>query len=156
MACESWLLRRVVRAKARRVSWRRVRWSRRSGRKRERRTSRPWIECPLSPVPAPICSTAMRLVFVNWARIWDGASSGGGVNGYVQALALALAARGHEVVSLCGGTAYVADGPGGAPGACRIVRHADWMSVRVFEVVNSPVLAPAIAQFREPAVEASG
>lgn len=96
----------------------------------------------------------MRLVLVNWARIWDGASSGGGVNGYVQALALALAARGHDVVSLCGGTAYTAQAPGGEIGPCRIVRHPDWMGARVFEVVNSPVLAPAIAQFREPAAEA--
>src|SRR5688572_22529069 len=49
----------------------------------------------------------MRVVLVNWAKIWDGASNGGGVNGYCLALALALRDRGHEVISLFGGVTYV-------------------------------------------------
>ena len=95
----------------------------------------------------------MRIVLVNWARIWDGATLGGGVNGYCQALALELARRGHDVISLCGGNAYTAVDPR----ACRVEirRHADWMGLRVFEVVNSPVLAPSICQFGDPLAEAS-
>ncbi|MBX3359808.1 MAG: glycosyltransferase [Phycisphaeraceae bacterium] len=92
----------------------------------------------------------MRIVLVNWAAIWDGASKGGGVNGYCQALALALAARGHEVVSLFGGTTHLR-----TPRECAIRRHDDWLGVRVFEVINSPVLAPSIQQFQDPAGEVS-
>ncbi|MBL8760772.1 MAG: glycosyltransferase [Phycisphaerae bacterium] len=101
----------------------------------------------------------MRIVLVNWAKIWDGATQGGGVNGYAQSLALELVEQGHEVVYLSGGTAFVpgevaADGSA-TPGACAVRRHPDWLGVRVFEVVNSPVTAPAGYQFREPAGEIS-
>lgn len=92
----------------------------------------------------------MRIVLVNWAKIWDGASNGGGVNGYCQALALALKGRGHEVVSLFGGTTHLPP-----PAPCEIRRHEDWLGVRVYEVVNSPVLAPSIQQFQEPMGEVS-
>ncbi len=92
----------------------------------------------------------MRIVLVNWAPIWEGANVGGGVNGYCQALALALLERGHEVVSLFGGLAYVR-----RPRGCFVRRHDDWLGVRIFEVVNSPVLAPSIAQFRDPLGEIS-
>ncbi len=97
----------------------------------------------------------MRIVLVNWAHIWDGASYGGGVNGYCQALALELVSRGHEVVSLCSGTTYT---PGDAPntiGTCQTRRHDDWLGIRVFEVINSPVLAPSLLQFADPAGEAA-
>jgi glycosyltransferase involved in cell wall biosynthesis len=87
----------------------------------------------------------MRIVLVNWARIEDGAASGGGVNGYCQGLALELVRRGHEVVSVCGGSEY--EGRGAGP---RVRPRGDWRGVRVYEVVNSPVLAPSLAQFREP------
>ncbi|MEO0482279.1 MAG: glycosyltransferase [Planctomycetota bacterium] len=114
----------------------------------------------------------MRIVLVNWAKIWDGASHGGGVNGYAQALALEYIARGHEVVSLCSGQTYLpesfpeprdsaepdaADAANTAiePGPCRVVRHADWLGVRVFEVVNSPVLSPSQPQFGDPLGELS-
>ncbi|MBL8964079.1 MAG: glycosyltransferase [Phycisphaeraceae bacterium] len=96
----------------------------------------------------------MRIVLVNWAKIWDGAVSGGGVNGYCQSLALELVSHGHEVVYLCGGVTYVP--PGGSletAGPCEVRRHPDWLGVRVFEVVNSPVVAPSIHQFTEPAGE---
>jgi hypothetical protein len=92
----------------------------------------------------------MRIVLVNWARIWDGAEHGGGVNQYCQALALDLIRRGHEVVSLFGGITYVPDRKD-----CFIRRHDDWMGVKVFEVINSPVMAPAAVQFREPMGEVS-
>lgn len=93
----------------------------------------------------------MRIVLVNWARIWDGAAFGGGVNQYCQALALELVKRGHEVVSLFGGTTYLTH----PSRACFIRRHDDWMGVKVFEVINSPVMAPSIVQFAEPLGEVS-
>lgn len=89
----------------------------------------------------------MRIVLVNWARIWHGASVGGGVNGYTQSLALALRDLGHEVVSLCAGTAYRQDAGGGA---CHIRRHPDWLKIPVYEVFNSPVRAPSHLQFDSP------
>jgi glycosyltransferase involved in cell wall biosynthesis len=97
----------------------------------------------------------VRILLVNWAKVWDGPHRGGGINGYCQALAFELVRRGHEVASLCGGTTCV-PGPGGdAPGRCQVRRHPDWLGVRVFEVVNSPVLAPSILQFRRPMGEVS-
>ncbi len=92
----------------------------------------------------------MRIVLVNWARIWDGASYGGGVNQYCQALALELVKRGHDVVSLFGGTSFVP-----SPPQCCIRRHDDWLGVKVFEVVNSPVMAPSIVQYEDPLGEVS-
>jgi glycosyltransferase involved in cell wall biosynthesis len=92
----------------------------------------------------------MRIVLVNWARIWDGASFGGGVNQYCQALALELVRAGHDVISLFSGTTYVGD-----PAGCFIRRNDDWMGVRVFEVINSPVMAPSIVQFQKPLGEVS-
>lgn len=93
----------------------------------------------------------MRIVLINWARIWDGASNGGGVNQYCQALALELLKRGHEVVSLFGGTSYMPE----PTRDCFVRRHDDWLGVKVFEVVNSPVMAPSIVQFAEPLAEVS-
>lgn len=105
----------------------------------------------------------MRIILVNWARIWDGAAFGGGVNQYCQALALELARNGHEVISLFGGTTYCR-----RPRTCFIRRNDDWMrevsppgtapeaaGIKVFEVVNSPVLAPSIVQFQNPLGEVS-
>jgi len=96
----------------------------------------------------------MRIVLVNWAHIWDGASYGGGVNGYCQALGLELVARGHDVVSLSSGVTYT---PGNTPqtiGPCQVRRHDDWLGIRVFEIINSPVLAPSLLQFADPQSEA--
>lgn len=112
----------------------------------------------------------MRIVLVNWAKIRDGASVGGGVNGYCQAAALELIRQGHEVVSLCGGSRFDAPPPPptpptprppsspaapGQPGPCRIERLPDWEGVHAYEVVNSPVLAPSLAQFQDPMGEVS-
>lgn len=92
----------------------------------------------------------MKIVLVNWARIWDGAAFGGGVNQYCQALALELVRAGHEVTSLFGGTTYCKK-----PAGCFIRRSDDWMGLKVFEVVNSPVMAPSIVQFQKPLGEVS-
>jgi Glycosyl transferases group 1/Glycosyl transferase 4-like domain len=95
----------------------------------------------------------MRIVLVNWAFIWDGAVNGGGVNGYCQALALQLVELGHDVVYLSGGVSYAANTDPAASAAaapCTIRRHPDWLGVRVFEVIDSPVVAPSIHQFADP------
>lgn len=96
----------------------------------------------------------MRIVLMNWARIWEGASSGGGVNQYAQALAIELVKRGHEVSSVISGQSYVPVPPAPSGGAF-VRRHDDWMNTKVFEVINSPVMAPSIVQFAEPLGEVS-
>jgi glycosyltransferase involved in cell wall biosynthesis len=100
----------------------------------------------------------MRIVLVNWARIADGASLGGGVNGYVQALAAELADRGHDVSYLSSGTTYVPASWSRKPGHCEVRQLNDFHSpsarpIRVFDVINSPVLAPGWFQFRDPSAE---
>ncbi|MBX3363558.1 MAG: glycosyltransferase [Phycisphaeraceae bacterium] len=98
----------------------------------------------------------MRIVHVNWAKIWHGASRGGGINGYCQNLGLQLAARGHDVVSFTSGTAPPSPGVKRDPkGPCFVRRHPDWESIRVFEVVGSPVKAPSAQQFDDPEAEIS-
>lgn len=98
----------------------------------------------------------MRIVLVNWAKVWLGTQRGGGVNGLCQSLALALAERGHEVVSLCSGTTprlkqrrLIEQTP------CHARRHPDWRGVRIYEIVNSPVRAPSTFQFERPEAETS-
>lgn len=97
----------------------------------------------------------MRIVLVNWARIWDGAAHGGGVNGYCQALALELTARGHEVISICSGATYEPEPGTRRLGPITVHRHPDWLGIKVFEIINSPILAPALPQFRDAAGEIS-
>ena len=87
---------------------------------------------------------------MNWGPIWDGAATGGGVNAYAQALSLELARHGHDVVWLSSGHTYTS--PDAPP---RVARHPDWLGVRVFEVIDSPVLAPSLAQFAGPEGEVS-
>jgi len=97
----------------------------------------------------------MRIILVNWARIWDGAGYGGGVNGYCQALALSLQERGHDVVSLFGGIGFARSPTFDKTTPCFVKRHDDWFGVRVFEIVNSPIMAPSIIQFDSPMAEVS-
>lgn len=97
----------------------------------------------------------MRIVLVNWANIWHGAGYGGGVNGYCASLALALVKRGHDVISLCGGTTFVPMPTPDRTSPCFVRRHPDWLGVRVFEIINSPVLAPSILQYQDPLGEMS-
>ena len=92
----------------------------------------------------------MNIVIFNWAPIWKGAQLGGGVNGYLHALAPQLAARGHEVTAISAGLLHTQH-----PQGCFSRRHEDFQGVRVIEIINSPVLAPSTAQFREPMSEVS-
>lgn len=97
----------------------------------------------------------MKVVLVNWSRVWEGASRGGGVNGYAQGLAEELVKLGHEVSWLCGGWVYAPAGIFGGPGPCTVRRLDDWRGIRVFEVINSPVVAPGVFQFNDPLGELS-
>lgn len=90
----------------------------------------------------------MRILAINWAPIWRGAHVGGGVNGYLHHLLPSLARNGHEVTSLFGGLLHT-----DTPKGCFSRRHGDFHGVRVIEIINSPVLAPSAAQFREPMAE---
>lgn len=101
----------------------------------------------------------MRILLINWARIVDGAHAGGGVNGYCQGLALDLASRGHTVSYLSSGVTYTRPlNPSSPP----IVRRLDDYrassvgdrAIRVFEMIDSPVVAPGIFQFNVPELEA--
>ncbi len=101
----------------------------------------------------------MRVVLVNWARVEEGASFGGGVNGYMQGLAIGLARRGHQVACISSGWTYAPEARGGGPGPCRAVRHGDFRpaaldgdaaAIAVYDIVNSPVLAPGIFQYSDP------
>lgn len=92
----------------------------------------------------------MNIVIFNWAPIWKGAHLGGGVNGYLHSLAPELAARGHEVTAISAGLLHTHH-----PQGCFSRRHDDLRGVRVIEMINSPVLAPSAAQFREPMSEVS-
>lgn len=92
----------------------------------------------------------MNIVIFNWAPIWKGAQLGGGVNGYLHALAPQLAVRGHEVTGISAGLLHTQH-----PQGCFSRRHEDFQGVRVIEIINSPVLAPSAAQFREPMSEVS-
>ncbi len=99
----------------------------------------------------------MRILMVNWAKVWDAARIGGGANGYMNGLARELAKRGHDVSCLATGIEDVPDvnpldfRPTAGPISIR--RHDDWNGIRVFEVVNSPVLAPAVFNFQHPELE---
>lgn len=87
---------------------------------------------------------------LNWAKVWHGATKGGGVNGYQQALARSLVAKRHAVATLSSGTHDTPNNP-----EPRLRRHPDWHGIAAFEIVNSPVRAPAIRQFDEPQAEVS-
>lgn len=91
---------------------------------------------------------------LNWPKAYDGATKGG-IAGYTQALALALAARGHRVSTIASGTAYTPASKRhkDRPGPCTPHRHADWFGMGVYEIANSPVLAPSLLQFNEPLAE---
>lgn len=92
----------------------------------------------------------MKILLINWAKFADGASNGGGVNGYCRQLALALVEHGHSVTWLSSGIAYAADSASNTFDPCHIRKHPDDSGVAIYEIVNSPVLAPGIFQFSDP------
>lgn len=104
----------------------------------------------------------MRILLINWARIADGAAVGGGANGYCQGLALELARRGHQVTYLSSGMTYTRarDDAQNQWAPPRIHKRPDFRplatpTIAVYEVEDSPVIAPSIFQFNEPNAEAS-
>jgi glycosyltransferase involved in cell wall biosynthesis len=97
----------------------------------------------------------MRIALVNWARVWEGAAHGGGVNGYTQSLALTLAERGHDVFTISGGNMHVKGSGAVTQEPLKLWRFRPWHGIRAFEFVNSPVLSPSLHQFRDPLGEVS-
>lgn len=101
----------------------------------------------------------MRILLINWARIVDGAQVGGGVNGYCQGIALELAQRGHRVTYLSSGVTYSRSLDEDQPPTVRQLddfRATDaGPPIRVYDMVDSPVVAPAIFQFNRPDLEAT-
>lgn len=97
----------------------------------------------------------MRIVLVNWARFADGTLNGGGVNGYCRQLAMELVSLGHEVAWLNSGLVYLANPVTASYLPCEIRRMPDDAGVQVFEVINSPVVAPGVFQFDDPLGEVS-
>lgn len=111
----------------------------------------------------------MRILLVNWARLPEGPLDGGGVNGYCRQLALSLTHLGHDVSYISSGVSYtggVRDANGGGSagesgggahglGPCEVRRLSDHAGIRIFEVVNSPVIAPGPCQARDPLAEIS-
>ncbi len=96
---------------------------------------------------------------LNWPMVFEGARKGG-IAGYMQALALELTARGHRVSAIASGTTYIPakrNKPNrkNKPGPCTPRRHPDWFGVGVYEIVNSPVLAPSLLQLNGPLAEIS-
>jgi glycosyltransferase involved in cell wall biosynthesis len=89
----------------------------------------------------------MKILYVNWAPLHFGAQVGGGVNHYAQSMAIELSKRGHKVFSLSSGFAY-------SPRLkVSIQRAADFEGLKLYELFNSPILAPAYFNFRAPETE---
>lgn len=106
----------------------------------------------------------MRIVVVNWARFEDGASNGGGVNGYCRQLAIKLVKSGHRVAWLHSGLHYVGRPGADPPPRCEVRAMPSQQfgkgtsgegEIEVFEVINSPVIAPGIFQASQPGGEIS-
>jgi len=101
----------------------------------------------------------VRILLVNWAKIYKGTDEGGGVNGYVQSLAIELTKLGHQIISLTSGRDYAPPSNAAhttAPhtiGPVQLRREPDWLGVHIYSIVNSPVVAPSLAQFNDPIAE---
>lgn len=86
----------------------------------------------------------MKILFINWAPLWRGAQAGGGVNVYVQAMATALAQRGHQVSAVNAGYSY------DALLRPRLRRARLFQGVNCYEIINSPVIAPGFFNAHKP------
>lgn len=87
----------------------------------------------------------MKILYYNWAPLFDPLKRGGGVRLYQEGLIKRALAEGHQVVYFSAGVRYNSLRPG-----LRVVdtvRAYGVHSVREFEIVNSPVLAPSHHQF---------
>ena len=86
----------------------------------------------------------MKILFVNWAPLWRGAQAGGGVNVYVQAMASALAQRGHQVSAVNAGYSY------DALLRPRLRRARLFQGIKCYEIINSPIIAPGFFNAHKP------
>lgn len=98
---------------------------------------------PAGPARAwPRTERPIRIALLGWARLALQAAEGSGYNLSASELAAGLVMSGHEVSYLSSGMAYSP-----VPGL-RVRFRETWRGVTCHEVVNSPMLAPAAANFR--------
>lgn len=94
-------------------------------------------------------STPLRIAVLGWARLHLQAHEGSGYNLSASELACGLAAAGHAVFYLSSGRRY------GFLFRMRLRRVSSWRGVECWELVNSPNLSPAQANFRNVRREAA-
>jgi hypothetical protein len=95
-----------------------------------------------TPPPGwPITDKPLRIAIVGWARLPNQGREGSGYNLSASELASGLALSGHTVLGLSCGVRYSL-----IPGI-RIRKGEDWRNIACYEIVNSPHLAPAVANF---------
>lgn len=97
-------------------------------------------------------SNVVRVLIVHPAGQGAGAPNSGGVAGYVGDLVAALTDAGSDVGVITAGHAYSPSALGGRSraGRCRVEELEPLGGIRRFQIVNSPVLAPALWQFGDP------
>lgn len=81
----------------------------------------------------------MKILLYNWASIYS--NLGGGVNVYIKNIIPQLIQKGHDVYFLSSGVTYTRDKK------MRITQQPDWNGCHCFEIINSPVVAPAHSMF---------
>jgi glycosyltransferase involved in cell wall biosynthesis len=86
----------------------------------------------------------MKILYVNWAPLWLGAEIGGGVNVYSQAMAVAMAKKGHQVYSILAGASH------NFAGGIYIKRAVDYKGIINYEIFNSPNIAPGFYNYHTP------
>ncbi|PIE67710.1 MAG: hypothetical protein CSA23_02735 [Deltaproteobacteria bacterium] len=86
----------------------------------------------------------MKILFVNWAPVWHGAEVGGGVNLYSQSMATALSEKGHDVYTVSSGFIY------DLKRRVFVRKTKPYGGIENFEIVNSPIMAPAFFNFLYP------
>lgn len=88
--------------------------------------------------------TQKTILYVNWSPLWEGEDMGGGVNVYVNAMAVEMAKRGYQVISISSGWAYnFAGGP-------YLKRGPDFKNTINYFVVNAPNIAPGFLNYVTP------
>ncbi|MEM8756861.1 MAG: glycosyltransferase [Planctomycetota bacterium] len=97
----------------------------------------------------------MRVLLVSPSSVDAGPAGSGGVAGYAGDLAAALAELGHTVAVVSSGHRYRPGVVGRSPGRCLAFSLPAIGGIRRYEILNSPVLSPAIWQFGAPKDEAS-
>lgn len=85
-----------------------------------------------------------KILYVNWAPLWEGAVVGGGVNVYVNAMAVEMAKRGYQVMSISSGWDY------NFTGGPYLKRGPDFKNTINYIIVNAPNIAPGFLNYLTP------